>query len=111
MCSKHGKTLLSEFLTNILHFVSVSDLSMHVVHNVRECEKVMDLGWKNRSVGATLMNADSSRSHSIFTIHIEMCEADPTAGEDKIKAGKLNLVDLAGSERQAKTGNCDSRVI
>ena len=32
----------------------------------------MDRGWKNRSVGATLMNADSSRSHSIFTINIEM---------------------------------------
>ena len=78
---------------------------MHVVHNVRECEKVMELGWKNRSVGATLMNADSSRSHSIFTIHIEMCDTDES-GEDKIKAGKLNLVDLAGSERQAKTGQC-----
>jgi kinesin family protein 3/17 len=26
------------------------------------------------------------------------------AGEDHIRAGKLNLVDLAGSERQAKTG-------
>ena len=76
---------------------------MHVVHNRRECEKVMELGWKNRSTGSTLMNADSSRSHSIFTIHIEMCEADEE-GEDKIKAGKLNLVDLAGSERQAKTG-------
>ena len=32
----------------------------------------MDKGWKNRSVGATEMNADSSRSHSIFTISIEM---------------------------------------
>ena len=34
-----------------------------------------------------------------------MCDTDE-AGEDKIKAGKLNLVDLAGSERQAKTGRC-----
>ena len=32
----------------------------------------MEKGWKNRSVGATEMNADSSRSHSIFTISIEM---------------------------------------
>ncbi|XP_072045040.1 osmotic avoidance abnormal protein 3-like isoform X2 [Amphiura filiformis] len=91
--------------------VYVKDLTMHSVHNVRECEKVMELGWKNRSVGATLMNADSSRSHSIFTIHIEMCEADPSVdGEDKIKAGKLNLVDLAGSERQAKTGATGDRL-
>ena len=66
-------------------------------------EKVMDRGSQNRSVGATLMNADSSRSHSIFTIFIETCEKGED-GEEHIRAGKLNLVDLAGSERQAKTG-------
>ncbi len=49
------------------------------------------------------MNADSSRSHSIFTIHMERCDKDDN-GEEHIRAGKLNLVDLAGSERQAKTG-------
>jgi len=48
------------------------------------------------------MNKDSSRSHSIFTLFIEMSEKDGN-GEDKFKAGKLNLVDLAGSERQSKT--------
>ncbi|PIK44994.1 putative kinesin-like protein KIF17-like [Apostichopus japonicus] len=69
----------------------------------------MELGWKNRSTGATLMNADSSRSHSIFTIHIEMCDLDEN-GEDHIRAGKLNLVDLAGSERQTKTGATGDRL-
>lgn len=49
------------------------------------------------------MNADSSRSHSIFTIYIETATDDPVSGKQKIKAGKLNLVDLAGSERQSKT--------
>ena len=63
----------------------------------------MQKGWKNRATGATLMNADSSRSHSIFTINLEMMSADDE-GEEHIRAGKLNLVDLAGSERQAKTG-------
>jgi len=33
-------------------------------------------GSKNRSTGATLMNKDSSRSHSIFTISVEMSEID-----------------------------------
>lgn len=47
---------------------------MHTVHGVSECETVMEHGWKNRSVGATLMNADSSRSHSIFTIHVEQMD-------------------------------------
>jgi len=48
------------------------------------------------------MNQTSSRSHSIFTIYIETAETN-AAGEQCIKAGKLNLVDLAGSERQSKT--------
>ena len=72
--------------------------------NTADCEKVMEKGWKNRSVGSTLMNADSSRSHSIFTIHLERSDQDDK-GEEHIRAAKLNLVDLAGSERQAKTGN------
>ena len=71
--------------------------------NVRECHHIMERGWKNRSTGSTLMNADSSRSHSIFSIHLERCEEDED-GEEHIRAAKLNLVDLAGSERQAKTG-------
>ena len=52
--------------------LQISDISLHTVTNTAECEALMDKGWKNRSVGATEMNADSSRSHSIFTISIEM---------------------------------------
>ena len=88
--------------------ICILGLSQHPVHNVVECEKIMQKGWKNRATGATLMNADSSRSHSIFTINLEMMTADD-AGEEHIRAGKLNLVDLAGSERQAKTGKGYSR--
>ena len=43
------------------------------------------------------MNATSSRSHALFTVHIESLEGE------KVKASKVNLVDLAGSERQSKT--------
>jgi len=50
------------------------------------------------------MNEQSSRSHSIFTIVVEMSTKDPTTGKEMLRAGKLNLVDLAGSERQKKTG-------
>ncbi|XP_028394014.1 osmotic avoidance abnormal protein 3-like isoform X2 [Dendronephthya gigantea] len=89
--------------------VYVKDLTMIPVHDVKDCEKVMAMGNKNRSVGATLMNADSSRSHSIFTIKLEM-EDTSADGEEHIRAGKLNLVDLAGSERQAKTGATGDRL-
>ncbi|XP_023227413.1 osmotic avoidance abnormal protein 3-like [Centruroides sculpturatus] len=89
--------------------VYVAGLSLHPVHNVQQCEEIMDKGWKNRSVGATLMNADSSRSHSIFTIHLETFNMD-TDVDQHIRKGKLNLVDLAGSERQAKTGATGDRL-
>ncbi|XP_056399554.1 kinesin-like protein KIF17 isoform X2 [Hyla sarda] len=89
--------------------VYVKALSQHTVHSVAECEKIMDTGWRNRSVGYTLMNKDSSRSHSIFTITIEICTTDE-GGEDHLRAGKLNLVDLAGSERQSKTGATGERL-
>jgi hypothetical protein len=68
-----------------------------VVKSVPELEKLLGAGLKNRKVGETAMNKDSSRSHSIFTIYVETMEE--TDGDQKFKVGKLNLVDLAGSER------------
>lgn len=89
--------------------VYIKGLSSSIVNSVEECEKLMEKGWNNRSTGETLMNKDSSRSHSIFTINIEA--AEQVKGEkDKIRAGKLNLVDLAGSERQSKTGATGARL-
>lgn len=74
-----------------------------ITKTVADTEKALFAGLKMRKTGATAMNADSSRSHSIFTIYIETAIDDPITGKQKIKAGKLNLVDLAGSERQSKT--------
>ena len=82
---------------------------MHPVSDVAACEILMENGWKNRSTGATKMNAESSRSHSIFTINIEMMDTAMT-GDQHIRKGKLNLVDLAGSERQAKTEATGARL-
>ncbi|CAH8562322.1 unnamed protein product [Heterobilharzia americana] len=85
--------------------VYVAGLSIHKITCVKDCQNIMETGWKNRSTGATLMNADSSRSHSIFTIYLEMIDQNENLSDDNhIRAGKLNLVDLAGSERQTKTG-------
>ena len=47
--------------------VYVKDLSMFVLKSVTEIEHVFNVGSKNRSVGSTQMNQDSSRSHSICT--------------------------------------------
>lgn len=95
--------------------VVVQNLSTHAVHSAEECEQLLTIGTKNRMVGATLMNAGSSRSHSIFIINLEQIttsDGSSTGGDDiaTIKKGKLNLVDLAGSERQAKTGATGDRL-
>uniref|UniRef100_A0A1I7XL60 Kinesin-like protein n=1 Tax=Heterorhabditis bacteriophora TaxID=37862 RepID=A0A1I7XL60_HETBA len=84
--------------------VYVAGLSMHVCHDVKSCHDLMEKGFNNRHVGATLMNKDSSRSHSIFTVYVE-CMTE----NGSIRTGKLNLVDLAGSERQSKTGATGDR--
>ena len=89
--------------------VYVKGLTAFVVKGVAEINNVLKVGKKNRTVGATLMNQDSSRSHSIFTVVIESC-AKGADGDNHIRVGKLNLVDLAGSERQSKTGATGDRL-
>lgn len=89
--------------------VFVKDLNQIIVKSIAEIESYMDRGTANRKTGETAMNKDSSRSHSIFTIYVETAETN-AAGEQTIKAGKLNLVDLAGSERQSKTQATGARL-
>ena len=83
------------------HGVFIKDLTMKGIKTIEELYKWLDQGNSNRSTGATAMNVDSSRSHSIFSIHMECSET--INDEESFKAAKLNMVDLAGSERQSKT--------
>ncbi|KAM4646725.1 LOW QUALITY PROTEIN: kinesin-like protein KIF17 [Amazona ochrocephala] len=89
--------------------VYVKGLSLHTVRSVVQCEQLMETGCSNRAVGYTLMNKDSSRSHAIFTVNMEICTVDER-GLDHLRAAKLNLVDLAGSARQSKTGAMGERL-
>ena len=75
----------------------VKDLTYITLKDTQDIHKCLEQGNKNRHVGATSMNDQSSRSHSLFTVYLEIEE------NGKIKSGKLNLVDLAGSERVGKT--------
>lgn len=81
--------------------IYVKDLQEIVVDGAKKLEQLMTHGTKNRAVSSTMMNAGSSRSHSIFIIKVHQKD-----DEDKSKNvfAKLNLVDLAGSERQKGTG-------
>lgn len=108
LLSKEPKNRL-DLKENVDSGVYVKELTSFVVRSSHEIDQVMQAGKKNRSVGATLMNAGSSRSHAIFTIIVECAEVDEKRGEH-IRVGKLNLVDLAGSERQSKTGATGHRL-
>ena len=76
--------------------VYVKDLSVFMVNNADDMDKLMTMGNKNRSIGATQMNAHSSRSHAIFSITVECSEKGPD-GQQHFRVGKLHLVDLAGT--------------
>lgn len=81
--------------------IYVKDLQERVVDSRGEVIDLMQQGQNARTVGATQMNAESSRSHSIFVIKIHQKDA---TDESKNIFAKINLVDLAGSERAASTG-------
>ena len=51
-------------------------------------------------IGEHQLNRESSRSHSLFMLNIEM---RPRAEGGEVVVAKLNLVDLAGSERVSRT--------
>lgn len=80
----------------------VKGLSSITVDCYDDMNEILAIGSANRSVGATCMNTDSSRSHSIFIIDLEM-SVYHGEGKEFFRNGKLNLVDLAGSERQGKS--------
>ncbi|KAE9391655.1 kinesin heavy chain [Gymnopus androsaceus JB14] len=80
--------------------VYVKNLSDYYVSSAREVYEIMRTGGAARVVSSTNMNAESSRSHSIFLITINQRNTETGAQ----KTGNLYLVDLAGSEKVGKTG-------
>eukprot|EP00904_Undaria_pinnatifida_P004353 jgi/Undpi1/13919/HiC_scaffold_9.g03570.m1 len=66
------------------------------------CE-ILHRGFRNRHVGETAMNRESSRSHAVFTLVIEATEVVEEEGLTRSRVARFNLVDLAGSERQKDT--------
>ncbi|KAJ8437088.1 hypothetical protein Cgig2_016442 [Carnegiea gigantea] len=67
-------------------------------------------GLSNRRTGSTSINAESSRSHSVFTCVVESHCKNLSDGLSSFKTSRINLVDLAGSERQKLTGAAGERL-
>lgn len=64
----------------------------------------LTLGSRHRHIASTAMNRESSRSHSIFTLHIQSSTLDCQSHLTDVRESRFHLVDLAGSERQQWTG-------
>uniref|UniRef100_A0A8C7TLM1 Kinesin family member 7 n=1 Tax=Oncorhynchus mykiss TaxID=8022 RepID=A0A8C7TLM1_ONCMY len=96
-----------------------------VLCGVKECEvegldevlSLLESGNTARHTGATQMNPHSSRSHTIFSVHMDQrsgssrAHGNPTTGTGPhVLSSKFHFVDLAGSERILRTGNTGERL-
>ncbi|XP_060705799.1 kinesin-like protein KIF13A isoform X4 [Hemiscyllium ocellatum] len=88
----------------------VDGLSQLAVTCFEDIESLMSEGNKSRTVAATNMNEESSRSHAVFSIILTQTLYDLQSGTSGEKVSKLSLVDLAGSERVSKTGAAGERL-
>ncbi|KAB2032155.1 hypothetical protein ES319_D05G352500v1 [Gossypium barbadense] len=90
--------------------VYVENLTEEYVNSMRDVTKLLLKGLSNRRTGATSINAESSRSHSVFTCVVESRCKSVADGVSSFKTSRINFVDLAGSERQKLTGAAGERL-
>ena len=79
--------------------VYVQGVHEEYVSSFDDVYDVLQIGFENRTVAETKMNKQSSRSHSILTMHIKQ-----TFSGGEVKTSIINFCDLAGSETVKKTG-------
>ena len=87
--------------------IYVKDLKTFPVDSYKAIEDVVKVGTSNRTIGSTMMNATSSRAHTVITI--EFTQVSKVGEKKGKKCSVINLVDLAGSEKVAHTGATGDR--
>ena len=83
------------------------------MRTLEEMRQLMQQGLASRTTATTCVNANSSRSHAIFTLTLSQTRtaaAGPSGVQLPRKVSKVSLVDLAGSERVAATGSTGERL-
>lgn len=85
------------------------------VKSAEEAFELFNVGQKRKRMAHTVMNSESSRSHSIFTIRLVQGLFDSkgehlSASNDALVVAQLSLVDLAGSERCSRTQTTGQRL-
>uniref|UniRef100_A0A2K5ECD7 Kinesin family member 24 n=1 Tax=Aotus nancymaae TaxID=37293 RepID=A0A2K5ECD7_AOTNA len=106
VCVRKRPLGMKEVRRGEINIITVEDKETLLVHEKKEAVdltqyilQVILKGSKERSTGATGVNADSSRSHAIIQIQIK--------DSAKRTFGRISFIDLAGSERAADAKDSD----
>ena len=83
------------------HGVAVEGSQNFKVHSWEKADELVHVAATRRATGSTIMNAQSSRSHAIYTFIVTMATRDT---DKEAMSAKLTMVDLAGSEQIKKSG-------
>uniref|UniRef100_A0A673KXW5 Kinesin motor domain-containing protein n=1 Tax=Sinocyclocheilus rhinocerous TaxID=307959 RepID=A0A673KXW5_9TELE len=97
--------------------IYTTGVTSRLVSSEEEMLQCLKLGALSRTTASTQMNAQSSRSHAIFTIHLCQMRVCPqpqvrhinSSPEYETLTAKFHFVDLAGSERLKRTGATGER--
>ncbi|XP_017892310.1 kinesin-like protein KIF18A [Ceratina calcarata] len=80
--------------------VIVAGLKVITIQNAEDLLTLLSKGNKNRTQHPTDANAESSRSHAVFQVYINITNKL----DGQVRQVKLSMIDLAGSERASATG-------
>ena len=80
--------------------IIVAGLQIITIHSPDELLSLLAKGNKNRTQHPTDANEESSRSHAVFQVYVNITNKL----DGQVKHVKLSMIDLAGSERASATG-------
>ena len=87
----------------------IQGITEEEINNSQQAKNLILTGLKSRHVAATEMNAESSRSHLLFSLFLKAEYINSKKAKIQ-KSSRLHLIDLAGSERQKKTKTLGERI-
>lgn len=111
----YNKSKLYKIHEDTMGGICVAGATVKAINGPAEALRCLQQGALARTTASTQMNAQSSRSHALFTILIRRQrvmspeEAGNATGDLETLTSKFHFVDLAGSERLKRTGATGER--
>ena len=84
------------------HEINIVGLSENKINSLEELMKIVNVGTRQRIVGKTGANSESSRSHGIIQLRL-------FDTSNNTEHAKISFIDLAGSERESDKINVDKK--